>query len=150
MIRVLIADDHTIVREGLKRILADAPDVTGVAEAADGRQALARIREGEYDVLLLDIAMPGMDGVDVLKQVKQEKPEIAVLVLSMYPEDQYATRMLKAGAAGYLTKDRAPGELLAAIRRVAGGGRYITESIAERLDISMPVSMPGLRRRRLE
>jgi len=133
MIRVLIADDHAIVREGLTRILEDATEEFSVDEAEDGHQALARAREGEYDVILLDIAMPGLDGMDVLKQLKLDGSAARILMLTMYPEAQFASRALRAGAAGYLTKDRAPEELVRAIRKVAAGRRYITDSLAERI-----------------
>lgn len=133
MIRVLIADDHAIVREGLKRILDGSDHEFEISEAGDGHEALAQARAGEHDVVLLDISLPGIDGMDVLKQLKLERPELHVLMLTMHPEAQYATRALKAGASGYLTKDRVPEELIAAIRKVAAGGRYISSTLAERL-----------------
>jgi two-component system invasion response regulator UvrY len=133
MIRVLIADDHAIVREGLKQILAETPDLVVAGEARDGVEALKKVREHRYEVIVLDITMPGRSGLDVLKDLKVEKPEVPVIVLSVHPEEQYAVRVLRAGAAGYLTKLRAPEELVAAIRQVAGGRKYITTSVGEKL-----------------
>jgi len=133
MIRVLIADDHAIVREGLKQILAETPDLVVAGEARDGAEALKRVREHRYEVIVLDITMPGRSGLDLLKDLKVEKPEVPVIVLSVHPEEQYAVRVLRAGAAGYLTKLRAPEELVAAIRQVAGGRKYITTSVGEKL-----------------
>ena len=134
MILVLIADDHAILRQGLRQILADAEDMTVVAEAANGVEVMQMIRSDyRFDVVLLDIAMPGRSGIEVLKQIKDEKPNLPVLVLSMHPEDQYAVRLLKAGAAGYLTKESAPELLVQAIRKVAAGKKYITPSVAELL-----------------
>ena len=106
MLKILVADDHTIVREGLKQILGEVPDMIVAGEASDGLEALHKVRQDHYDLVLLDIAMPGIGGLDVLKHLKSEKPDLPVLMLSMYPEDQYAVRTLKAGACGYLTKDR--------------------------------------------
>jgi DNA-binding NarL/FixJ family response regulator len=134
MILVLIADDHAILRQGLRQILADAEDMTVVGEAANGIEVMQMIRgDCRCDVVLLDIAMPGRNGIEVLKQIKDEKPNLPVLVLSMYPEDQYAVRLLKAGAAGYLTKESAPELLVQAIRKVAAGKKYISPSVAELL-----------------
>lgn len=132
-LRVLIADDHAIVREGLKRILADAPELRVAGEAADGTEAIRLVREERWDVLLLDISMPGANGLEVLRAVKEVAPKLPVLILTMYPEDQYAVRMLKAGAAGYLTKEGAPQQLVSAIRKVASGGKYISPAVAEKL-----------------
>lgn len=132
MIQVLVADDHRLVREGIRRILSDATDMA-VEEASTGPETIEKTRAARPHVVLLDVAMPGADGVEVLTRIKREQPDTAVLVLSMYPEDQYAVRMIKAGAAGYLTKDRAPDELIAAIRKVADGGKYITSTVAEAL-----------------
>lgn len=133
MIKVLIADDHAVVREGLKQILAETSEMIVVGEAANGRQVLEFIHKEELDFLLLDIAMPGRGGMDTLKQVKIAKPKLPVLVLSMYPEEQYAVRALKAGASGYLTKDSAPEELISAIKKVSTGGKYVSSSLAEKL-----------------
>jgi two-component system invasion response regulator UvrY len=134
MIRVLIADDHAIVRQGLRQILADTPDMEVGGEAANGFEAVQKIRDdGPWDIVLLDVSMPGKNGVDTLKQIKDERPRLPVLVLSMYPEDQYAVRLLKAGAAGYLTKESAPEQLVTAIRTVAAGRRFISPAVAELL-----------------
>lgn len=133
MIRILVADDHAVVREGLKRILSGVADIVVAGEACDGHQALEQARQGDYDLLLLDIAMPRMNGLDVLKQLKAEGSRLPILMLSMYPEEQYAIRTLKAGAAGYLTKESAPEELIAAVRKVSKGGKYVTVSLAEKL-----------------
>src|SRR6185369_11836477 len=126
MIRIVIADDHTIVREGLKQVLAAAGDLTLVAEAKNGGEVMQRVREFDFDVLLLDMSMPGKSGIELIKQVHGEKPKLRILVLSMHEEEQYAVRALKAGAAGYLTKESASDLLIAAIRKVAAGGAYIT------------------------
>lgn len=133
MIRVLIVDDHAIVRQGLKRILAETPDMAVAGEAESGAEALKKIREEEWDVVLLDVSMPGRNGIDVLKQIMSENRGIRVLILSMYPEDQYAVRMFKAGASGYMTKETAPEELVEAIRKVAAGKKYISATLAELL-----------------
>jgi two-component system invasion response regulator UvrY len=133
MIRILIADDHPIVRAGLKQVIADAPDMTVADEAADGHEVLAKVRQGEFDVVLLDLSIPGLSGLDALKQVKSEKPNLRVLILSVHPEDQYAVRVLRAGAWGYVTKASAPEQLIAAIRRVHEGRRYVSPVLAERL-----------------
>jgi DNA-binding NarL/FixJ family response regulator len=137
MIRLLICDDHAIVREGLKQILADAPDVAVAAEAGDGPEAIQRLRRGGIDVLLLDIALPGRDGLDVLKQIHQEFPRLPVLIVSTYPEKQYALRSLRLGAAGYLNKGADPSELIAAIRKVARGGMFVSPTVAETLASAM-------------
>ncbi len=133
MIKVLIADDHTLVRKGLKQILLDTEDIDWVDEARDGKETINKISKKKYDLVLLDISLPGRSGIEVLKQLKSIKPKLPVLILSMHPEEQYAVRALRAGAAGYLTKESAPDELLNAIRRVADGGKYITPSLAEKL-----------------
>ena len=133
MIKVLIADDHTLVRKGLKQILLDAEDIQHVDEAKDGKETLNKVDEEDYDLVLLDISLPGRSGIDVLKQLKCTKPNLPVLILSMHPEEQYAVRSLRAGAAGYLTKESAPDELIDAIKKVAAGGKYITASLAEKL-----------------
>lgn len=133
MIRIIIADDHPIVREGLKQILAGAHDIQVIAEADTGYDLLDKLPKFQPDTILLDIKMPGIGGLDVLKQIKSLKPELPVLILSMHPEEQYAIRVLKAGAAGYLTKNSAPEKLVDAIRKVNQGGKYISSSLAERL-----------------
>ena len=133
MIRVLIADDHAIVRAGLKQILSETSDMVVAGEAADGQQMLDKVRKEDCDVVLLDIAMPGRGGLDTLQQLKSEKPNLPVLMLSMYPEEQYAVRALRAGASGYLAKESAPEELITAIRKVSQGRKYVSVSLAERL-----------------
>ena len=133
MIKILIADDHTIFREGLKHILAEYPDLVVADEANNGQEVLDKIWKDNYDMVLLDITMPGMTGLEVLKQLKNDKPKLPVLILSMHPEEQYAIRVLRAGASGYLTKESAPDELITAIRKISQGRKYITSSLAERL-----------------
>jgi two-component system invasion response regulator UvrY len=143
MIQVLICDDHQIVRQGIKQILADAPDIALAGESANGPEALARVREGGIDVVLLDIAMPLRDGLDVLKQLRNEFPRLPVLMLSTYPDRQYAVRSLKLGAAGYLNKSADSEQLTEAIRRVATGGLFITASVAEQLAASVGAGAAG-------
>ena len=140
MIRVLIADDHAIVREGLKQILSDIPDMMVIAEAVDGEDALRKAQIETWDVLVLDLAMPGRSGFDILKHVKADQPRRAVLVLSMHAEEMYAVRVLKAGASGYLTKESTPGELVQAIRKVLNGGKYVSASLAETLALRLDAS----------
>lgn len=132
-IRVFIADDHAIVREGLKQILAESRDIVVAGEAENGLDAVKLLRKAKCHVMLLDISMPDRSGIEVLKQVKKEYPEMAVLMLSMHREDQYAIRSLKAGAAGYLTKQSAPRELVDAIRQVAAGQKYVSAALAQEL-----------------
>jgi DNA-binding NarL/FixJ family response regulator len=131
--RVLIADDHSIVRDGLKRILASTPDLEVAGEASNGDQALALVKAHDYDVVMLDMSMPGLSGIDLIKRLKIEKPKLRILVLSMHGESQYAARALKAGAAGYLNKDAAADALLGALRKVAGGGVHIGDAAAAAL-----------------
>lgn len=133
MIRLVIADDHAIVRQGLKKILDESSDMEIVAEHANGADALRWIRANDCDVVLLDIAMPGRSGIEVLKQLHEERPKLPILILSIYPEDQYAVRLIKAGAAGYLTKESAPEIVMDAVRRVAAGKKYINPAVAEML-----------------
>jgi len=133
MIRVLIADDHTLVRKGLRQILLESGAVKVADEARDGKETIAKVSANAYDVVLLDISFPGRSGIEVLKQVKALRPKLPVLILSMHPEEQYAIRALRAGAAGYLTKESAPDELIEAIRKVGKGGKYITPSLADKL-----------------
>ena len=135
--KILIADDHAVVREGMKRILSEAADISEVGEAADAAQLLARVRERHWDVVLLDINMPGKSGLEVLKELKQEDPRLAVLVVSMYPERQFAVRVIKAGAAGYLTKGSAPAEVLQAVRKIYRDGKYISDRVAEHLALAL-------------
>jgi two-component system invasion response regulator UvrY len=131
MIRILIADDHAIIRHGLKQIIEESGEMRVVAEADSGSDALRKIRGIECDVVLLDIAMPDMSGIDVLKQIHAESPQLPILILSIYPEDQYAMRLIKAGAAGYMTKESAPSEVVKALLRVASGKKYISTAVAE-------------------
>jgi DNA-binding NarL/FixJ family response regulator len=133
VIRVLICDDHMIVRQGIRQSLADAGDVEVVAEAVDGPAALQRLRQGGVDVVLLDISLPGRDGLDVLRQAREEFPRLPLLMLSTYPDRQYAVRSLKLGASGYLHKSADSDDITAAVRRVAGGRRFITPAVAELL-----------------
>jgi two-component system, NarL family, invasion response regulator UvrY len=133
MLRVLIADDHPVFRRGLKQIITEASDMVVAGEAVDGRDALGKAGTGDYDLLLLDITMPFKNGLDVLSQLKHERPTLPVLMLSVHPEEQYAVRALRAGASGYLTKESAPEELVAAIRKVSTGGKYVSASLAEHL-----------------
>src|ERR1043165_1743659 len=129
--KILIADDHAVVRHGLKQILADDFKRADFGEASTGQEALSKIWKEHWDVVVLDITMPGRGGLDVLKEIKKSCPKLPVLVLSMHPEDQFAVRVLKAGASGYMTKESAPEELVGAIKKVVGGGRHISTSLAE-------------------
>jgi len=133
MIRVLLADDHPLFREGVKQILAETSDIVVADEASDGREVLVKLGQAQYDVILLDIAMPGNSGVEVLKHIKSIMPDQAVLILSMYPEKQYALRILRSGASGYLTKESTPDRLVTAIRKVVAGGKYISPELGEEL-----------------
>lgn len=134
MIRVLIADDHAIVRRGIRDIIADEADMTVVAEAADGPEVLAQAQSCAWDVLLLDLVMPGMHGTDVLARLRRECPGKPVLIVTMHPEEEYGPRLLRAGAAGYLPKESAPDLLVTAIRQVAAGGRYVSPKLAALVD----------------
>ncbi len=131
--RVLIADDHTIVREGIKQILAEIPEVTVTDEARNGQEVLENVWVNDYDIVLLDITMPGRSGLDILKQLSTDKPALKILILSMHPEEQYAIRAFKAGAFGYLTKESSPNELIEAIRKISIGKKYVSSSLAETL-----------------
>ena len=139
MTGVLICDDHRIVRQGIKQVLADAPEIRVIVEASDGQEALGLVlaRRAELDVVLLDIALPGLDGLEVLQQIKKTEPGLSVLMLSTYPERQYAVRCIKLGAAGYLNKSADPDDMLAAVRKVAAGGVYVTPTTAEALAAAM-------------
>lgn len=132
MMRVLIADDHAIVRKGLRQIAEESGQIS-VGEASNGQEALDKLRQERWDALVLDINMPGRHGLDVLQAVRDVQPGLPVLVLSVHPEDQYAMRVLKAGASGYMNKDAAPDELVQAIQKVVAGGKYISPSLAEKL-----------------
>ena len=140
MIRIVIADDHAIVREGLKRIVSSVDDMQVTGEAADGTEVMQRVRELSFDVLMLDLSMPGRSGMELIKLVHAEKPKLRILVLSMHQELQYAVRAIKSGASGYLTKESAPSLLEQAIRKLAGGGAFISAEVAEQLALG---AMPG-------
>jgi len=133
MVKVLIADDHAVIRRGLKQILAETSDMTVGGEATSGHEVMDKVRSDHWDVVVLDITMPGRSGLDILKELKLERPRLPVLVLSIHSEDQYAVRVLKAGGSGYMTKESAPDELVKAIRKVHTGGKYISSSLAEQL-----------------
>jgi DNA-binding NarL/FixJ family response regulator len=135
--RILVADDHAIVREGLKRILAADPAFAVAGEARDGHEVLAAVRAGGFEVLMLDLSMPGRSGIELVRQVKTERPDLRVLLLSMHDEQQYAVRAIRAGASGYLTKDAAPTQLIAALRKIASGGLFITPAVAEALALRL-------------
>ena len=132
-IRILIADDHPIVREGYKKILMSQPDMDVTGEAGNGQEVLDLIQKKDFDLILLDISMPGRSGLEILKELKSQKPHLPVMILSIYPEEQYAVRAFRDGASGYLTKASTPKELISAIRKVSLGGRYVTEALAEKL-----------------
>lgn len=133
MIKIIVADDHAIVRAGIIQILSDEPGFQVIDEAGDGQAFLNKVRSNDPDVVLLDMTMPGMDGLDVLKQLKIERPKLPVLILTIHPEAQYALRVLKAGASGYITKSSAPDELIRAVKKVFRGGKYISQAFAENL-----------------
>jgi len=133
MIRVAIADDHAVVRQGLRHIIGETPELSLVGEAATGAETLELARTVECDVLVLDMSMPGPGGLDILRELRALRPGLAILVLSMYPEDQFAVRLLRGGADGYLNKESAPDELVGAIRKVATGGKYVSAALAEKL-----------------
>ena len=140
MTRIVIADDHAIVREGLKRIVSEAGDLVVLGEAADGTEVMERVRGLDFDVLVLDLSMPGRSGMELIKLVHSEKPKLRILVLSMHQELQYAVRAIKSGASGYLTKESAPAQLVQALRKIAAGGAYISAEVAEQLALG---AMPG-------
>ena len=144
MISILIADDHAILRRGLKEILRGELESTTFDEAGTAQQVLAQVHSRVWDLVILDISMPGRSGLDLLRDLQQLRPELPVLVLSMHPEDQYATRVLKAGAAGYMNKETAPKELVKAVRKVLAGGRYVSAALAEKLaaDLSADAARP--------
>jgi DNA-binding NarL/FixJ family response regulator len=147
--KVLIADDHTLVRDGLRHILTTSSGFEVVGEASDGPGALALVRSTEAQVLVLDLSMPGRSGVELVKQIKVEKPSLRILVLTMHAEQQYATRAFKAGAAGYLTKESASSELVAAVTKVAAGGVYVSLAMAERFAQSLNEPADALPHQRL-
>ena len=133
MIKILIADDHPIVRKGLKEILSEHPDMKVLGEAQNSHEVLNFVRKEHWDVVVLDITMPGRDGLDVLKELKKARPKLPVLILSIHPEEQYGVRALKAGASGYLTKESAPDRLVTAIRKILERGKYVSPGLAEKL-----------------
>ncbi|HZS12838.1 MAG TPA: response regulator transcription factor [Nitrospirales bacterium] len=133
MIRVLIADDHAVVRQGLKQILSDTPGIEAVAEAADGHEALEKVRANNVDLVILDITMPGKSGLEALTEIKRERPQLPVLMLSVHGEEHYGMRVLRAGASGYLTKNSAPEELVSAIKKALSGGKYVSSALAEKM-----------------
>ena len=137
MIRILVADDHTVVREGVKQILAGLDDIVVEDEAENGHETLDKVLKGTCDMVLLDISMPGRSGLEILEDILTLRPKFPVLILSMHPEEQYAVRALRAGAAGYLTKASAAQELIGAVRKVARGGKYVTASLAEKLAVEL-------------
>ena len=143
MLRILIADDHPIVRRGLKQILYDEPDIAIVGEAQSSNEVFELVRTQTWDVVILDITMPGRGGMDTLEELKRQHPDLPVLMLSMHPEDQYAARAFKAGAAGYMTKESALDELIKAIRKITKGGRYVSETFAEKLVATMGAEPPS-------
>jgi two-component system invasion response regulator UvrY len=143
MIHVLVADDHPIVRRGIRQTLSETADITVADEAGSCAEVLEKIRKGHYDLLLLDLAMPGRGGVEVLKQIREMRNDVPVLVLSIFPEEQYALRALKAGAAGYVMKNCEAEVLVEAIRKVSGGGKYVSESMVEKLVSGLGKSSEG-------
>ncbi len=130
---ILVADDHAIIRDGLKKILADTDDLEVVGEAGDGSATLQKVRERDWDLVILDLSMPGRNGIELIKMMKDERPKLKILVFSMHPEDQYAVRTIRAGASGYLSKEENSDLFIPAIRRVAGGGMFISPKVAELL-----------------
>ena len=149
MIRILVADDHTVVREGVKQILASQSDIIVEDEAENGKETLEKALSGNFDLVLLDISMPGRGGLEVLEDILKARPKLPVLILSMHPEEQYAVRALRAGASGYLTKARAAHELIGAIRKVSRGGKYVTASLAEKLAVALDSKADKHRHERL-
>jgi DNA-binding NarL/FixJ family response regulator len=141
--KVLVADDHAVVREGLKRILTQDEGIRVVAEAEDGASALDRAREVSPDIVVLDMSMPGRGGLETLQELKRLWPDVGVLVLSMHPEDQYAVRVLREGADGYLSKESAAEELINALRKIHGGGKYVSSTLAERLALTVERGFEG-------
>ncbi len=137
IIKIVLADDHPLVREGLRRVLGAASDIDVLAEANDGHQLLELLRQHPVDVAVVDLSMPGLSGMELIRRIKSEYPQVAVLVLTMHAEEQYALRAFRSGANGYLTKDSAAEELVPAVRKVAGGGGYVTPAMAERLAIGL-------------
>ncbi len=141
MIKVLIADDHPVVREGLKQIISKASDMIVGGEALNGQEVLDKIAAERWDIIVLDLNMPGKDGFEVLREIRKDFPKLPVLVLSIYPEEQIGVRVLKAGASGFLSKESAPKELLNAIRKIHTGSKYVSPTLAERLAVAIEVDM---------
>jgi DNA-binding NarL/FixJ family response regulator len=137
MTNIIIVDDHPIVRQGLKQVLSEEPDMAMFGEAQNSQEVLELIRKQDWDIVVLDISMPGRGGLDVLKEIKHEQPKLPVLILSIHPEDQYAVRALRAGASGYLTKESAPEELVRAIRKILRGGKYVSSTLAEKMAFNL-------------
>jgi len=149
MIRILIADDHPIVLRGLKQILSEEKDIAAIGEAHNSQQVLELVKKEDWDMVVLDITMPGRGGMEILKELKKERPKLPVLVLSMHPEEQYGVRALKAGAAGYMTKENAPENLINAIRRILSGGKYISPALADILASDLQKESPDPRHKSL-
>jgi two-component system, NarL family, invasion response regulator UvrY len=137
VIRLLVADDHAIVRRGLRQIVAEASDLSVTGEAATAGEVLERVDERSWDVVILDLSLPGGNGLDLLAEVKRRRPDLPVLILTVHSEEQYAVRALRAGAAGYLTKESAPEQLVEAVRKVVRGGKYVSPAVAERLAFNL-------------
>ena len=142
MLKILVADDHPIVRRGLKQILAEEPDIVEIGEAQNSSEVLDLVRTHTWDAVVLDITMPGRDGLDILQDLKREHPRLPVLILSMHPEDQLAVTALKEGAAGYMNKECAPDELIGAIRKIIRGGKYVSATLAEKLAFMVESQKP--------
>jgi len=143
MIQILLVDDHNLVREGVKQLLSGHTDMEVVAEASDGQEALEKVWQKHFDIVLLDISLPGQNGLEVLKDIKRHDPETRILILSMHPEERYAVRAVKAGASGYLTKGSVTEELIAAIRKISQGGRYITPEVADKMASNLQSGADG-------
>jgi len=144
MIRALITDDHAVVRRGLRDLLTDSHQIDVAGEASNAREAMQHVRSGQWDVLILDINLPDLNGLDLLRDLKSERPDLPILILTVCPEDQFAVRALRSGAAGYLTKACAPAELVDAVEKVARGGRYVSPAVAERLAVLVGGECDGL------
>jgi DNA-binding NarL/FixJ family response regulator len=143
MVKILIADDHPIFRKGIRTILSETPGFVVAGEASTSAEVISKVQKEKFDIILLDLSMPGRGGLETLKDLKRDYPDILVLVVSMHPEDQYAMRVLRAGAAGYLTKEHAPDELVTAIRKIARGGKYITPTLAEKMAFDLERASDG-------
>jgi len=144
MIRALVTDDHAVIRRGLKELLTDSHRIEVAGEAGTAREAMQHVRAGRWDVLILDINLPDKNGLDLLRELKAERPDLPILILTVCPEDQFAVRALRSGAAGYLTKASAPAQLVDAVEKVARGGRYVSPAVAERLAVLMGGESEGL------